>query len=88
MASKPNHKIVKRYLSKFFSAQYLTERDAEFKSLIRILNKKDNRHIANLIELCTYIVLNTASLREDEITEDMEAEVFATELLDEWLKNN
>jgi len=38
-----NKQIVKKYLNRYFKAQYLTEDDTEFKSLVRILNKKDRR---------------------------------------------
>jgi hypothetical protein len=36
-----NEKIVKNYLNKYFKTQYFKEDDHEFKSLVRILNKKD-----------------------------------------------
>lgn len=36
-----NKEIVKKYLNKYFKAQYLKETDFEFKALVRILNKKD-----------------------------------------------
>jgi hypothetical protein len=36
-----NKKIVKQYFNKYFKQQYFTEDDYEFKSLLRILNKKD-----------------------------------------------
>jgi len=36
-----NKKIVKQYFNKYFKQQYFTEDDHEFKSLVRILNKKD-----------------------------------------------
>ena len=32
-------KEVKKYLSKYFKSQYFDENDAEFKSLVRLLNK-------------------------------------------------
>jgi hypothetical protein len=36
-----NVKIVKAYLKKYFASDYIKEDDLEFKSLLRILNKKD-----------------------------------------------
>lgn len=36
-----NTKIVRKYLHKYFKANWLTEYDEEFKALVRILNKKD-----------------------------------------------
>lgn len=38
-----NKTIVKKYLKKYFWAQYLKETDQEFKALVRILNKKDRQ---------------------------------------------
>ena len=38
-----NKEIVKKYLNKYFKAQYLKETDDEFKALVRILNKKDKQ---------------------------------------------
>lgn len=42
-----NEKIVKQYFNKYFKAQYFKEDDHEFKSLVRILNKKD-KQVKNL----------------------------------------
>ena len=38
-----NKKIVKKYFNKYFKQQYLDEDSHEFKSLVRILNKKDKQ---------------------------------------------
>ena len=38
-----NKEIVKKYFNKYFKAQYFKESDHEFKSLLRILNKKDKQ---------------------------------------------
>lgn len=38
-----NKKIVKKYLKRYFSSSWLNENDDEFKSLVRILNKKDKQ---------------------------------------------
>lgn len=34
-----NKKIIKKYLNKYFKNNYIEEKDIEFKSLVRILNK-------------------------------------------------
>ena len=38
-----NKKIVKKYFNKYFKEQYFHENDYEFRSLVRILNKKDKK---------------------------------------------
>jgi len=39
--SKINKNIAKKYLDRYFKSQYLDGNSEEFKSLVRILNKKD-----------------------------------------------
>jgi len=41
MAAKENNKIVKKYFNKYFKQDYIENDYLEFKSLVRILNKKD-----------------------------------------------
>ena len=38
-----NKAIIKKYFNKYFPDQYFREFDYEFKSLLRILNKKDKQ---------------------------------------------
>ena len=40
-----NNKIARKYFNKYFKEQYFKESDDEFKSLVRILNKKDKQHL-------------------------------------------
>tara|TARA_R110000803_G_scaffold76454_1_gene141087 strand:+ start:20823 stop:21137 length:315 start_codon:yes stop_codon:yes gene_type:complete len=41
MSNQANEEIVKKYFKKYFKSQYLQTFDHEYKSLVRILNKKD-----------------------------------------------
>ena len=77
-----NKKIVKQYFNKYFKQQYFTEDDHEFKSLVRILNKKD-KAVKNI----AYEPVLGAVVNKDKYDTIFEALAKVRLMQDGWIGN-
>jgi len=67
-----NKKIVKKYLKRYFSSSWLNENDDEFKSLVRILNKKDKQLKSKVEAISDEEIMNQAKKETDDLYEQVQ----------------